>query len=132
MKKHTALMLMIALPALAAGPGCNETELNEDADRATLDKMETEIDEFIGVPICGDSGDCQLIAFGDKPCGGPWKYKVFNAGKIDTTVMKQMVTEYFEYNEVLNERYGWMSDCMLVERPVLDCLDGRCIPISLP
>ncbi|MFH2052891.1 MAG: hypothetical protein ABIK96_10545 [bacterium] len=130
MKTVTILAAVLVLATLG---GCKDDDpFDEGADRARLAAMEAAIDDFIGEPLCGDASECRAAPFGAKPCGGPWTYKVFNATAVDTVVLYEMIAEYDAYNEVLNQRYGWNSDCMFVEAPALDCLDGRCVPVSMP
>jgi len=122
--------LIVLLACLAGMAACNDDDpTDEDQDRARLEKMEADIDELIGEPTCKGNGDCRTIAFGAKPCGGPWSYKVYSASSVDTLALEQEVAAYNKFNQTLNERYGWMSDCSLAIRPGVECLDGHCVAI---
>ena len=128
MKRNiTACLVFLMLVA-----GCSDGGLDVDRDRGLLDQMEAEIDLLIGQAPCKEPGGCRSIAFGAKPCGGPWSYKIYSASGVDSTALAELVVQYNEFNLVLNDRYGWVSDCMFVSEPYLDCLDGRCIPVSPP
>ena len=122
------VILMTCFGGLAA---CNdEDSFDEDADRARLDKMETEIDDLIGEATCKDARECRVIAFGDKPCGGPWSFKVFSVSSVDSVALDDLVGHYNKFNKTLNARYGWMSDCMVVMPPNVDCVEGRCVVVE--
>ncbi len=125
------IIMIVCIAGLAA---CNDEEdpLDEAADRARLVKMETEIDDLIGEATCKDAKDCRSIAFGDKPCGGPWSYKIYSVSDLDSLQLADLadlVDAYNKFNGVLNERYGWMSDCMVVMPPNIDCVEGRCVAV---
>ena len=122
------IIMIICITGLAA---CKDDDAgNETADREQLTKMEAEIDGLIGEATCTDARDCRSIAFGDKPCGGPWSYKVYSVTGVDTLQVAGMVDAYNKFNTVLNNRYGWMSDCMVVMPPNIDCMEGRCVAIE--
>lgn len=122
--------LIIIFLGIAGMAACNDKEVDtEVADRDRLVKMEADIDDFIGEAECEGYGDCRAIAFGSKPCGGPWSYKVFSASATDTVQMLAMVDDYNKFNKTLNERHGWMSDCMMVLPPKIGCVDGHCVAI---
>ena len=63
----------------------------EEVDRARLEGMRQDIIEFIGEPTCKDSTNCRSIAFGDKPCGGPWEYLIYSVVEFDTLALQDMV-----------------------------------------
>jgi hypothetical protein len=132
MKSTVRIFLIVVMTAgLAVTAACNdEDQLDETGDTALLTKMEAEIDDFIGEPTCKDAKDCRAIAFGAKPCGGPWSYKIFSASAVDTTELFTLVDDYNELNATFNDRHGWMSDCSMVERPGIECLEGRCVAIE--
>ncbi len=106
--------------------GC-ENESNEDRDVASLEQMEKEILEIVNDLNCQDSTDCQFVGFGVKPCGGPWRYLVYSTTHVDNVLLNEKVIDYNEYNNTLNIRYGWISDCSLAIIPVLWCIEGECI-----
>jgi hypothetical protein len=104
-----------------------EYESNEDRDVARLEQMEKEILEIVNDLNCQDSTDCQFVGFGVKPCGGPWRYLIYSVTNVDNVLLNEKVKEYNEYNDMLNNRYGWVSDCSMAEPPVLGCIGGECI-----
>lgn len=108
----------------------NNKETGEEADKASLARMEAEIDEFIGEATCNEAGDCRTLPFGAKPCGGPWKFKVFGGSSGDTAKLEAMVAKYNLFNAELNEKYGWMSDCLAVMPPEIECVDGMCVVVT--
>ena len=121
------IILFLGIAGMAA---CNDEEVDhEAADVARLVKMEAEIDDLIGDATCGDFQDCRAIAFGSKPCGGAWSYKVFSASATDTVQFLSLVDAYNKFNTTLNERYGWNSDCMYVLPPKIGCVDGHCVAV---
>jgi hypothetical protein len=128
MRVFSLVLLMTCCGGLAA---CNDEEpFDEAADRARLAKLETGIDDLIGEAVCKDGKDCRVIAFGAKPCGGPWSYKVFSASAVDTTALAGLVDDYNKFNRTLNDRYGWMSDCAVVMPPNVGCVEGRCVVVE--
>jgi hypothetical protein len=46
---------------------------------------------------------------------------------VSTAELTEYVDAYNAFNRELNERYGWVSDCMAVGPPSVDCKDGRCV-----
>ncbi len=122
------IILMLCFGSLAA---CNDEEPpNEAADRARLDKMETEVDDLIGDATCKDAKECRVMAFGAKPCGGPWSFKIYSASAVDSVALAGLVSDYDKFNQTLNERYGWMSDCMVVMPPNVGCVEGHCVVVE--
>lgn len=124
-------LIVMVIAGLAVTAACNdEDQLDEGADKASLAKMEAAIDTFIGEATCMDAGDCRSVAFGAKPCGGPWNYKIFSETAVDTTELFALIDDYNQLNATLNARHGWMSDCAIAIRPGIECLDGRCVAIE--
>ncbi len=130
MSRMIPVIIMIVCVASLAACKDDDPVFDEAADRATLDKMAAQIDTLITEGTCTDSEDCRSIAFGDKPCGGPWSYKIYSVSGVDTTQLAGMVEAYNKFNKVLNERHGWMSDCMVVMPPNIDCVEGKCVAVQ--
>lgn len=122
-----AVCALLAVAALAAAAtGCKDEDRDPAADIAQLAAMEAEIDALIGDAACPGGADCRAVAFGAKPCGGPWKYKVYAAAKVDTVALLRLIEDYNATNARLNEAWGWVSDCAFVSEPAVDCVEGRC------
>ena len=125
---HRFAFLFVITTTLVLCTGCGEDD--EADDIARLEKMEREIISFIGEASCDDSTDCRYIAFGAKPCGGPWRYLVYSVATLDTLELTFRVAAYNEFNAELNRRYGWMSDCSVPSRPTPGCRDGKCVDLG--
>ena len=104
-------------------------ECDEALEWACLERMGDEIRALRGDPLCSDSTECRFIAFGSKPCGGPWRYLIYSVSTVDTVELARRVAEYNEFEWVLNRRYARGSDCRIVSQPVLGCRDGRCVDL---
>lgn len=100
-------------------------------DSVVLDRMRTEIINFIGTPSCGGE-DCRYIALGVKPCGGPWEYLIYSAPTIDVDSLRFMVSRYNTFDDGFNRRYNVASDCRFVVPPRIGCIEGRCSDLDHP
>jgi hypothetical protein len=90
-----------------------------------LSQKEKEINDFITANKCGPDG-CGYMAFGSKPCGGPWKYIVF-PNSIDKAKLTKMVDAYNELQHRYNLETNAVSDCMAVMPPEeVACVNGVC------
>ena len=116
-----ALLVLLAITLLG---GCDEKY--EAADIAKLESMEAKIDQMIANRACTADGSCRVIAFGAKPCGGPWEYKIYSAEQVDTLALQQAVREYNDFNREANKRHGWLSDCSVPNPPPVACYMGTC------
>lgn len=95
-----------------------------------LNKCEQEILEMIDNAPCNGTESCRYIAFGDKPCGGPWKYLIYSIENVDTVQLRLKVSEYNRLNREANEKFGWDSDCSFEIPPSIGCNEGRCVEIQ--
>lgn len=122
MKILIACALMLGLSAPLAG----KDETPEERDRADLRSLEAKIDLLIGTASCEGDGECRSVAFGAKPCGGPWTYKIYSTRNTDAAALLREIGSYAAKNVGLNRKYGWTSDCSLASEPVVVCREGRC------
>ncbi|MCK9997450.1 MAG: hypothetical protein KAH56_14340 [Candidatus Krumholzibacteria bacterium] len=130
MSRLIPVIIMAACVVSMAACKDDDPVFDEKADRSSLVEMEAQIDTLISAGTCADTEDCRSIAFGDKPCGGPWSYKIYSVSGVDTLQLVGLVDAYNKFNKVLNERHGWMSDCMVVMSPDIDCVEGRCVAVE--
>lgn len=114
---------------LAAAVACGgATSSGEERDRARLAEMRAAILQLVG-ETCDDAGGCRAIAFGSKPCGGPWEYLVYCAARTDTALLRQRVEEYKRFEAELNRKHNYVSDCAFVVEPSLDLVGGKCVAV---
>ncbi|NND70997.1 MAG: hypothetical protein HKN43_05410 [Rhodothermales bacterium] len=97
-----------------------------DPDRADLAALEAEILAMIGTAEASDIAFCREIAFGSKPCGGPWKYLAYSTAVTDSIALADKVDRYNRWENDLNQRDGAISDCQFVTPPGVEIESGRC------
>ena len=109
------------------------TDLNEqsvDITAAQLDAKKQEIQNYINSFSCSESAGCSFIAFGAKPCGGPYTYLLFS-NSVNLTKLKEMVANYNEMNRLYNIQTNAISDCMYALPPTeVKCVNGVCTIIK--
>ncbi len=109
------------------------SDSNESSDLITSTQLETkkqEIQNYINSFSCSDSVGCSFIAFGTKPCGGPWSYLVYS-NSVDLVKLQEMVKNYNEMNQLYNNQTNAVSDCMAVQPPTeVKCVNGICTIIK--
>ena len=121
MTAHVYLLPLILVLTHSCGDDFNETD-----NLARLAALKTELDLLVGEASCSELNECRALPFGAKPCGGPWEYLIYSSINSDTLKIQEKVDEYNEWNEVINARYGYSSDCSQAEAPQLLCLNGKC------
>ncbi|WP_028322502.1 hypothetical protein [Desulfatiglans anilini] len=95
--------------------------------RVRMAELDGRIRDLIGEAPCADSSDCRAIAFGKKPCGGPWEYLVYSAKHTEESELQSKVQEYNALNARWNRLSGAVSDCMLLMEPPVACERGQCV-----
>ena len=108
---------------------CSNDENTQKEDRLKLEKLATEINNLADSSVCNENSECAYIAFGKKPCGGPWGYIVYSIS-INTEILLNKVEEYNQLEDEYNVKWGVISDCMFVTPPIsLICENGKCIAV---
>lgn len=102
---------------------------NRQQEQEELTLLKAEIEEMVADIFCSNGADCGFLAFGSKPCGGPWRYLIYNTA-IDTVKLKNLVENYNQKEQDFNIKYNIISDCMYVLPPTrVDCVNGICTAI---
>lgn len=124
--KYVKLILIAGVTLLMFGYfQCSETAPTTDTQAQMLAKKQ-QIMNLIQSAGCDDSG-CGFIAFGVKPCGGPWEYLIY-PNQIDVEQLTTWVNEYNALNELWNIQTNAVSDCAMVMPPnALTCTNGACV-----
>ena len=108
--------------------GCNsdDTAKERDIDTKIISDLEDEIIALAESSFCNDITECAYIAFGSKPCGGPWSYLIYSTS-IDVELLIDKVEEFNKIQQEYNIKYGIVSDCSIVLPPIsLICEDNKC------
>lgn len=117
-------VLGISILSIAIFIGCHLLGI-EDSERERR-RLQRQISEEVGVPVADSVQQCRTIAFGSKPCGGPWQYLVYSTAVSDSTRLRSLVSRYNVLEEDFNRRTGRASDCAFVMRPDTALVDGVC------
>ncbi len=122
---------IFALSLLLQSFQCSDTIESPDViTSAQLETKKQEINTYINSFSCSESGGCNYIAFGSKPCGGPRTYLVFS-NSVNLTHLQDLVTKYNEMDNLHNIQTNAMSDCMYVLPPTeVKCVNGVCTIIN--
>ena len=119
----------IAIMAIVFGCA-NNLVISQEKERQQLVKLKSEIKQLVAEGTCSDKNDCDFIAFGSKPCGGPWSYLVYST-TIDIKFLKEKVAVYNSKEQAFNKKWGIASDCMMVAPPSkIDCIEGVCTAVE--
>lgn len=127
-QKLLALTLILCLLFIACLPDDGDVS-NYDKDIERLISLKIEIEALAATSVCNDDSDCKYIAFGSKPCGGPWTYLVYSTS-IDTVELETQVQQYNQLESIFNAQYGIASDCAVTQEPLeVICESNKCIAV---
>ena len=107
---------------------CSSTDVTkeQDIELKKITDLEDEIIALAASSICNDAPECTAIAFGSKPCGGPWSYLVYGTS-IDVNLLTSKVATFNQMQQEFNIKYSIASDCAFVGPPnEIICEDGKC------
>lgn len=122
--------LLFALLIIVCGCGSddnNETTYEEDLE--ALVSLSSEIEDLANSSVCNETTECKYIAWGSKPCGGPWVYLIYSTS-IDEAALVNMVEEYNQKEATFNNKWERVSDCLAVSPPTsLNCENNTCVAV---
>jgi len=121
-----AIPVALFLGVVCLSFDCGENKSSDSVDE-TLEELARLINEEVGQASADDFSQCRSLAFGSKPCGGPWSYLVYSTSESDEERLIDLVNNYNDLEEQVNEAEGRASDCEFISKPELDFENGRCI-----
>ncbi len=78
---------------------------------------------------CTTNSQCEYLALGSKPCGGPWSYLAYPSS-MDTRLLREQVAIYNLKENQYNQKWNITSDCMFVSPPIrVDCINNKCVAV---
>lgn len=130
-------ILITILPILFSigcgkSPAATQKAQSTDALEDRMKVLEEEIDYLVGDAACTEDASCQTMAFGEKPCGGPWTYLVYSLEETDASSLETAVQDYNSTEEKYNRvADGLVSNCIFIQPPqALKCINMRCAETS--
>lgn len=99
-------------------------ENSQKYDQAQLDKIKASIESEITKEKCTDANEWTFAPMGAKACGGPQSYIAYPK-KSEETILKK-INDYTEKVKAFNQKYGIISDCMMINPPTgIKCVNGK-------
>lgn len=99
-------------------------ENNQKYEQAQLDKLKASIESEISKEKCTDATEWTFAPMGAKACGGPQLYIAYPK-KLETSILAK-INDYTEKVKAFNQKYGIMSDCMMIMPPTsIKCVNGK-------
>ncbi len=130
MKKSTLLLVMIPSFFLFTATQCDEDSPTYDEEREELNLFKEDIEAIANASVCNETTECRFIAFGRKPCGGPWSYLIYSTS-IDVEELESLIENYNQQENQLNIKWDLVSDCQVVVPPAsVECENNQCIAIN--
>jgi hypothetical protein len=127
MKTYTLFLFLLSLSVISCS--LSDSSNSQESDRAILDQQKNTTEQLAKSVPCTETSTCKYVAFGSKPCGGPWTYLAYNS-EFDEELFLNNVALYNANEEAYNSKWGVASDCSVVVPPTsVDCIDGECTAI---
>lgn len=127
MKYNTPFLALIFLVLISCSLG--EYENIQQNELALLNQQKYEIEQLARSIPCTEVSICSSVAFGSKPCGGPWTYLAYNT-EIDEELLLNKITTYNANEAFYNSKWNIPSNCTVATPPIdVTCVDGVCTAI---
>jgi hypothetical protein len=99
-------------------------ESSQKYDQAQLDKLKASIESEIAKEKCTNAAEWTFAPMGAKACGGPQMYIAYPK-KLETSILPK-INDYTEKVKAFNQKYGIVSDCMMIIPPTsIKCIKGK-------
>lgn len=131
MKKTILILVCMSLFILTTALQCDKDDISFSCEDRQLQLLEfkSTIENLASSSVCGEDFECRYLAFGSKPCGGPWEFLVYSTS-IDTLTLASLVMEYNQLETNYNLNCNTVSDCSTPQPPTgFDCENNKCVPI---
>ncbi|TYA74017.1 hypothetical protein [Seonamhaeicola marinus] len=127
--KYLSIFVLIALTVTACLSDDGNDSDSYENEVQTLQTLKADIEALVATSVCNESTECKSIAFGSKPCGGPWSYLIYSTS-IDTQELETKVGQYNQLEAIFNAKWGVLSDCAVANPPVdIICENNECVAV---
>ncbi|WP_346881974.1 hypothetical protein [uncultured Algibacter sp.] len=131
MKTSFLKFIFVPLCLLLFSTQCEDDNppLTQEDENQELILLSTEIEDLANTSVCNDTFQCKFIAFGSKPCGGPWRYLLYTTS-IDFERLELMVEGYNRKEAMYNTTWNIVSDCAVTNPPTgINCENNTCVAV---
>lgn len=105
----------------------SERPVNESSQRyeqAQLDQLKASIESEAAKEKCTNASEWAFAPMGAKACGGPQLYIAYPK-KMEPEILSR-IDDYTEKVKAFNQKYGVISDCMMINQPTaIKCISGK-------
>ncbi len=127
--KNTFIALLLICLIFTAFKCDDDSSFAFEEDKKELAALKQTIEDVANASVCNENTECKFVAFGSKPCGGPWGYLIYSTS-IDVETLETLVEEYNQKEADFNTNHNVISDCAFVMPPTgLICENNTCIPV---
>lgn len=124
------ILKLFVLALLLQSFQCDDDDSQNPITEEQLNLMKQEIVDYIDSFECENSENCNSIAFGVKPCGGPTEFLTFPSS-VDLNELESMIEIYNQLNTEYNIQTNAVSDCAVVLPPqTVECENGSCVIVA--
>lgn len=117
----------VFLSQIVSDNGNDNAVLRSASTFEDLKRKKRRINNLVADKSCDNNQQCKEIAFGTKPCGGPWSYLIYSTRQTDEVTLNTEVASYNELQRVQNEKDGAVSDCSVVTPGFPVCSNNLCV-----
>lgn len=111
------------------GQGGSDSEM--DKIKKELESLRNETRKLAEENLtCSKDFDCDAVAFGDKPCGGPWDYLPYSKTGESVDELLETAEELRKLEDQYNKDAGISSDCAYVVKPETECASKKCVAVT--
>ncbi|MCC5879390.1 MAG: hypothetical protein JJU03_05825 [Idiomarina sp.] len=93
-------------------------------------ELQQELRELLQRTEADERGQCAMIPYGHKPCGGPESYMVYSQKDMsddDIDELHEKVRRYNQLDAFIKSAQQMMSTCEVTPQPEIQFENGRCI-----
>ncbi len=135
-KRVTTGIMFSGLLLLLAYQNC-APQMEGSLDSGTTDEAHKAIDDLSNQPTalyCQESADCQVVAVGQRPCGGPSRYLIASARNEDFGHIVTLAAQITRQEDELNRRENRVGTCEFLVPPETTCVANKCarLPSNSP
>jgi len=125
---HVIRMGQAYFSQMVSDNGNDNAVLRSSSSYDALIKQQRLIDTLVADTSCDSDQQCQEIAFGAKPCGGPWSYLIYSTRQTNQATLTSEVATYNDLQTLKNQKDGAVSDCSVVLPSFPVCSGNTCVP----